>query len=158
MIRTDETRKLCKRDIPMIRDLYQDAIESAGCELYNEEQIRAWSSLAYLPGVLDQALIEGKGWVVFHNKVIKSFAVRFPSDRLALLYSRGKYTRRGYGKLLLSLIEKDAKTENISKLFTEASLYSYPLLLKCGWVSLSVEYIKIGGIDFKRFLMEKELI
>ncbi len=139
------------------RDIYADAVESQGNVCYSIEQIRAWSALAWLPGVLDRPLREGMGWVSLDNELPMAFAVRYPPNRLALLYCRGSASRLGHGSLLLSQIEFDAFKERQAYLFTEASSFSFALLLKNGWIYIRPETIEIGGVRFTRYLMKKKL-
>ena len=140
-----------------LREVYEDAIRTCDRSIYTQEQIEAWTSLAYLPGILDRPLREGVGWVSCVNKTIEAFAVRYPNNRLALLYCRGRSSRQGHATALLHQIEADAFKERHINLKTEASLCSYKLLLKLGWKIIAPEEIKIGGIDFLRYLMEKTL-
>ncbi len=139
------------------RDIYADAVESQGNICYSIEQIRAWSALAWLPGVLDRPLKEGMGWLSLDNELPMAFGVRYPPHRLALLYCRGSASRLGHGSLLLARIELDAIKEGQAYLCTEASFFSYSLLLKKGWILIRPEDIEIGGIRFTRYLMEKKL-
>tara|TARA_B100000700_G_C14788450_1_gene734647 strand:+ start:93 stop:566 length:474 start_codon:yes stop_codon:yes gene_type:complete len=153
-----ELRKLIDKDHHSVRQVYQDAIQSQGHILYTREQINAWSSLALLPGVLDRPLHEGQGWVSCHNQNIEAFAVRYPADRLALLYCRGRSARSGHATALINVVEQEARKEDQITLVAEASLFSFSLFLRCGWVLKSPEKIKIGGVLFQRYLMEKELL
>tara|TARA_Y100001968_G_scaffold316134_1_gene343554 strand:+ start:10635 stop:11111 length:477 start_codon:yes stop_codon:yes gene_type:complete len=153
-----EIRELLDSDYLLVREVYEDSIQSQGHHFYNKDQINAWSSLARLPGVLDQSLEEGKGWVSCYKGKIEAFAVRYPINRLALLYCRGRSSRQGHATLLLNKIEIDAKRDKQRLLSTEASLFSYPLLIRCGWIERSLEKIKIAGVPFDRYLMEKKLI
>ncbi len=139
------------------RAVYADAIESHGGDLYSKKQIAAWSALAWLPGILDRPLNEGNGWAIFENEALAAFAVRFPQNRLALLYCRGKSIRRGYATILLHQVELDARAEGQKNLFADASLFSYSLLLKYSWSIIYPEKISIGGIEFDRYLMKKVL-
>ncbi len=138
-----------------VRQVYADAITSQGEELYTKEQIQAWVSLAWLPGVLDKSLVEGKGWISCENQSIAAFVVRYPFNRLALLYCRGNFARRGHASLLLDQVEREAREEGHTRLVTEASLFSYSLLLRRGWQLVTNERIDIAGVSFERFFMEK---
>ena len=140
-----------------LREVYEDAIRTCGKSLYSQEQIEAWTSLAYLPGILDKPLKEGVGWVSCVNKRIEAFALRYPNNRLALLYCRGRSSRQGHATALLRQIEAETIKERPINLKTEASLCSYKLFLKHGWEIISPEEIKIGGVNFFRYLMEKTL-
>lgn len=78
-------RPLTEADHFVVREIYADAIESQGGGLYSPVQISAWAALAWLPGVLDRPLIEGRGWLSLENDEVEAFALRYPSDRLAML-------------------------------------------------------------------------
>ena len=140
----------------VLREVYEDAICTTANDLYSQEQIQAWSALAYLPGVLDKSLQEGKGWASCVDSVIEAFAVNFPKDRLALLYCRGRSSRQGHATDLLNRIDEEAQEDETIRLSTEASLFSYKLFLSHGWKLISPEIIKLGGVSFCRYLMEKK--
>ena len=118
-----------------LREVYEDAIRTCDKSLYSQEQIDAWSALAYLPGILDKSLMQGVGWVSCINKTIEAFALRYPDNRLALLYCRGRSSRQGHATALLNQIEEDTLKDRPITLKTEASLCSYKLLLSHGSVS-----------------------
>jgi len=140
-----------------LREVYEDAIRTCDKSLYSQEQIEAWSALAYLPGILDKPLKEGVGWVSCVNKTIEAFALKYPQNRLALLYCRGRSSRQGHATALLHQIEADTIQDRPINLKTEASLCSYQLLLRHGWIIIAPEEIQIGGVGFSRYLMEKTL-
>ena len=140
-----------------LRDVYEDAIRTCDKSMYSQEQINAWSSLAYLPGILDKPLNQGVGWVSCVNETVEAFALRYPLDRLALLYCRGRSSRQGHASALLHQIEADSLKDKLINLKTEASLCSYQLLLRHGWTIIAPEEIQIGGVHFSRYLMEKTL-
>ena len=140
-----------------LREVYEDAIRACDKSLYTQEQIEAWSALAYLPGILDKPLKKGVGWVSCVNQTIEAFALRYPTNRLALLYCRGRSSRQGHATALLHQIEEDTLKDRPINLKTEASLCSYQLLLRHGWTIIAPEEIQIGGVHFLRYLMEKTL-
>ena len=152
-----QLQRLRPSDCPAVREVYADAIESQGDAFYSKEQLRVWAGLAWLPGVLDISLAEGRGWISLENQNVVAFAVRYPMDRLALLYCRGRFVRRGHASLLLNHVEQEALEEGQTRLVTEASFFSRPLLLRRGWTFIDSEKIAIGGVSFERFLMEKVL-
>ena len=143
----------------MIRGIYFDAIENLGEVFYTKEQINAWSALAFLPGVLDQALHSGKGWIseVDIDNQIAAFAVRYPLNRLALLYCHSSFARQGHATALLKHIQEEVRQEGGNYLYTEASEFSLSLLIKLGWTLIKPDTIEIGGVIFKRYLMHIEL-
>tara|TARA_Y100001968_G_scaffold295540_1_gene303020 strand:+ start:855 stop:1286 length:432 start_codon:yes stop_codon:yes gene_type:complete len=141
----------------VLREVYEDAIRTCDKSLYSQEQIEAWSALAYLPGILDKPLKEGVGWVSCVDNTIEAFALRYPKNRLALLYCRGRSSRQGHATALLHQIEEETLQERPIHLKTEASLCSYQLLLNNEWKIIAPQEIQIGGVLFSRYLMEKTL-
>ena len=152
---TRSLRPFCSADIQVLREVYADAIETQASEFYTKEQIKSWSALAWLPGILEKTFQEGKGWLSFEGPEVAAFAIRYPLNRLALLYCRGCFARRGHASKLISCIEREAVLEGQSKLVSEASFLSYPLLSKLGWDLVSMQNIAIGGVGFERYLMQK---
>ena len=147
-------RPIQPTDSPLLREIFVDAIQSQAVETYSPEQIRAWSNLAWLPGLLDRTLEEGQGWI---SGIDDGFAIRYPANRLSMLYCRGRSSRQGHGSALLKAIEDDAKRMGVKRLQTEASLLSRPMLEKRGWTLIAPEPFTIAGVPFLRFQMEKSL-
>jgi|TARA_B100000085_G_scaffold271681_1_gene285357 GNAT superfamily N-acetyltransferase len=147
-------RLIVPADAALLREIYADAIESQASELYSDQQVKSWAALAWLPGVLDQTLMEGSGWISGGDA---AFAIRYPPDRLALLYCRGRAARQGHGKALLDRIEADAIADGVTCLRTEASQFSRPLFARRGWRLVAPEIITIAGVPFERYRMHKAL-
>ena len=81
----------------------------------------------------DKSITQGKGWLLSEKKIV-AFATRYPTDRIALFYCKGKFQRKGFGSKLLHKLEDEAKKEGLNSLHTEASLISYELFLKNEWI------------------------
>ena len=141
-------------DSALLREIYVDAIQTQAAQAYSPDQIRAWANLAWLPGLLDRILEEGQGWI---SGIDDGFAIRYPSNRLSMLYCRGRSSRQGHGTALVQAIECDAQRVGIKRLQTEASLLSLPMLEQRGWMMLTPEPFTIAGVPFVRFQMEKTL-
>ena len=146
-----------REDNSDLRDVYVDSIQSQAPSFYNNSQIAAWAALANLPSFFEIPFDEGRGWALLKRSKIEAFALRYPLDRLALLYCRGRSSRKGFANMLLERIEFDCAEEGIKLLSTEASLLSYSLLIRRGWVEKSIEKIEIAGISFDRYRMFKRL-
>ena len=147
-------RPIRPTDSPLLREIYVDAIQTQAPQAYSPDQIRAWATLALLPGLLDRTLEEGQGWI---SGIDDGFAIRYPANRLSMLYCRGRSSRQGHGTALLQAIERDAQRMGIQRLLTEASLLSRPMLEQRGWTVIAPEPFMIAGVPFVRFQMEKIL-
>ena len=148
-------RQITIKDQLELKKVYFDSIQSIDEKFYSEEQKRAWSSQAWNNPNFDKSITKGKGWLLSHKGIIIAFAARYPTDRIALFYCKGKFQRKGFGSKLIHKIENEAKKEGLNSLSTEASLISYGLFLKNEWKIIRKEKVTINNIFFERYKMTK---
>ena len=140
-------RQITIKDQLELKKVYFDSIQSLDEKIYSREQKRAWSSQAWDNPNFDKSLTLGKGWLLSEEEII-AFATRYPNNRIALFYCKGKFQRKGYGSKLLHKLEDEAKKEGLDSLTTEASLISFELFLKNGWEIILKEKVTINNIFF----------
>ena len=148
-------RQITIKDQLELKKVYFDSIQSLDEKIYSREQKRAWSSQAWDNPNFDKSVTKGKGWLLSEKGIVIAFATRYPNNRIALFYCRGKFQRKGYGSKLLNKLENEAKKEGLDYLLTEASLISYELFLKNEWKILRKEKVTIKNIFFERYKMVK---
>ena len=148
-------RQITIKDQLELKKVYFDAIQSLDEEIYSKEQKRAWSSQAWDNPNFEKSLTQGKGWLLSDKGIILAFATRFPKNRIALFYCKGKFQRKGCGSKLLLKLEDEAKKEGLDSLSTEASLISFELFLKKEWKIIRKEKVTINNIFFERYKMIK---
>jgi len=148
-------KQITKKDQLDLKKIYFDSITSIDEKVYSPEQKRAWASQAWDNKNFNLSLIEGDGWLIDEKEKIIAFGLRYPNNRIALLYCKGDFQRRGYGTKLLQKLQEEAIKEGITSLSTEASLISYKLFLKNNWEIVRKEKIIIKSIIFERYKMIK---
>ena len=148
-------RQITIKDQLELKKVYFDSIQSLDEKIYSKEQKRAWSSQAWNNPNFDKSITKGNGWLLSKQGKIIAFATRYPTDKIALFYCKGKCQRKGYGSKLLHKLESEAKKEGLASLSTEASLISYELFLKNSWEIISKEKVIINNIFFERYKMTK---
>ena len=148
-------RQITIKDQLELKKVYFDSIQSLDEKIYSQEQKRAWSSQAWDNPNFEKSIIKGKGWLLSKDGIIVAFATRYPNDRIALFYCRGKFQRQGCGSRLLHILEDEAKKEGLESLSTEASLISYALFQKNEWEIIRKEKVTINNIFFERYKMVK---
>ena len=148
-------RQITIKDQLELKKVYFDSIQSLDEKIYSQEQKRAWSSQAWDNPNFYKSITQGKGWLLSEQGIIVAFATRYPNNRIALFYCKGKFQRRGCGSMLLDKLEDEAKKEGIDFLSTEASLISYELFLKKEWKIVRKEKVTINNIFFERYKMIK---
>ena len=148
-------RQITIKDQLELKKVYFDSIQSLDGKIYSQEQKRAWSSQAWNNPSFNKSIIKGKGWLISQQEIITAFAIRYPNDRIALFYCKGKFQRKGCGSKLLHKLEDEARKECLDSLSTEASLISYKLFLKNDWQIIRKEKVIINNIFFERYKMTK---
>jgi len=126
-------RQITIEDQLDLKRVYFDSIQSLDEKVYSKMQKKAWSSQAWDNPNFNKSITKGKGWLLSEKGIIIAFAIRYPNNRIALFYCKGKFQRKGFGSKLLQKLEDEAKKEGLDSLSTEASLISYELFLKNGW-------------------------
>ena len=148
-------RQITIKDQLELKKVYFDSIQSLDEKIYSREQKNAWSSQAWDNPNFDKSIKKGKGWLLSEKGIILAFATRYPKNRIALFYCKGKFQRKGCGSKLLHKIEEEAKKEGLDVLTTEASLISFELFLKNEWEIIRKEKVTINNIFFERYKMIK---
>ena len=146
-------RQITIKDQIELKKVYFDSIQSLDEKIYSLEQKQAWSSQAWNNPNFDKSITNGKGWLLSEKGIIVAFATRYPKNRIALFYCKGKYKRKGCGSKLLHKLEDEAQREGLDYLSTEASLISYELFLKNEWKIIRKEKVIINNIFFERYKM-----
>ena len=150
-------RPIVSKDQLELKKVYFDSIQSIDERIYSKEQKRAWSSQAWQNPLFEKTINKGNGWLIYDKETIIAFASRYPNNRIALFYCKGKSQRKGYGSKLLSKLEDEAKKDGLDFLSTEASLISYRLFLNRNWEIKSKEKVIINYKFFERYKMIKKL-
>ena len=150
-------KQITKKDQLKLKEVYFDSISSIDENIYSKDHKFAWAAQAWENSEFQKSLLKGIGSKLVYNNMIIGFAIRYPENRLSLLYIRGNFKRKGFGTIILNSIERDALKSGINKLNTEASLISYKLLLNRNWEIDRKEKVKIKGLIFERYKMFKIL-
>ena len=147
-------KQITQKDQLELKKVYFDSIISIDENIYSQEQKISWASQAWDNKMFNLAIEKGQGWLINEKNTVNAFAIRYPKNRIALLYCRGESQRKGYGTKLLNKLENEAQKDGITSLFTEASLISYKLFLKNNWQIIRKEKIIIKNIIFERYKMK----
>lgn len=142
-------------------ETYADAVRTLATPMYRPEQIHAWSTYPRSNTAFLESLERGFGLVGTTPErptSVESFALLYPQDRLALLYCRGRSSRKGLATRLVQGLEGHAREMGQTHLRTEASQLSRPLLERLGWRVDEEETILFAGEPFLRWRMSTTLI
>jgi GNAT superfamily N-acetyltransferase len=153
-------RTLRAEDDEQVIEVYRDAVLSQATDLYSPAQIEAWAHHAGRDPGFRAILRRGVGMVSCSDPAgrrIEAFALLDPLDRLSLLYCRGRASRQGRATALVRALEQHALRAGCRRLRTEASFLSRPLLERLGWGVEAEEQVILGGENFRRWRMIRDL-
>jgi putative acetyltransferase len=153
-------RPLQPADWPQVLEVYADAVRTVAAPHYRPEQIQAWAAHPFHSTSVEEALTRGEGLVGTSSEQptsVEAFGLLDPSDRLALLYCRGRSSRQGFATVLVRALEARARAAGTPRLRTEASRLSRPLLERLGWRVDGQEAILFAGQPFVRWRMSTTL-
>jgi GNAT superfamily N-acetyltransferase len=153
-------RPLRAEDDEQLIEVYRDAVLSQAGDLYSPEQIAAWAHHAGRDPGFRAILRRGVGLASCSDRAgecIEAFALLDPLDRLSLLYCRGRAARQGRATALVRALESHARQAGCSRLRTEASFLSRPLLERLDWCVEAEEEVTLAGENFRRWRMIREL-
>jgi putative acetyltransferase len=154
-------RPLQPADWPQVVEVYADAVQTLAAPHYGPEQIQAWAHHPLHNPGFEEALARGHGLVGCppdRPDSVEAFALLDPSDRLSLLYCRARSSRQGLATRLVRSLEEHARALGHSRLRTEASRLSRPLLERLGWSVDGEEAILFAGQPFVRWRMSTRLV
>ncbi len=145
-------------DLPVLAEIYIDAVRSIGPEAYSAAQVAAWATWPSAePEEFRQRILAGHPWVAEVDGVVAAFAAYTPPDHLDFLYTRGDYARRGLATKLHRRLEAIANENGAPWLRTEASYLSRPAFNRFGYRVTEIERVERFGEMFTRFKMRKRL-
>lgn len=150
-------------DLPRLRALYAASARAAGPGAYSEAQIEAWARFASAPAfdafvlgittlVAERENERGGEMLGFGGLEARGGAL----GRIASLYVNAGAQRQGVGTALLVALLQEARQRDITRLTTEASVFSRPLFARHGFVLEEIETVERGSVTFRRYLMTRD--
>jgi N-acetylglutamate synthase-like GNAT family acetyltransferase len=86
---------------------------------------------------------------------VLGFAELEPAGHIDMLYCRADAVRRGVGSALLKTLEDRARSLELTRLFTKASITARPFFARHGFQVMREVTVERGGVTLMRFAMEK---
>jgi putative acetyltransferase len=142
-------------DIPRLKDIFRETVLQLAPSLYSPEQVTAWSLTPDDDRRFTQSILDAHTYLLINNNIIIGFSGLQEDGHIASFYVAPDYTRQGYGTKLLNYVLETATHKQIPRLYTEASFFSYPVFLRCGFTVINMETVNYNNVLFQRYKMEK---
>ena len=149
-------RPLQPADESQLAELFEATVRRWAPALYTPEQVDAWAVSARDEERFHRMLTVGQTFVAVDvsNQPLGFSGVE-NDGHIASLYVAASSTRKGIGTALLRHVIHFARQQNIPSLWSEASFLSRALFERHGFTVTEAQYVKINGVEFKRWLMHQ---
>lgn len=148
-------RRAVAADLPALREIYRDSVETLGPDAYTAAQTRAWADTAESDS-LGAAVLGNETWIDSREGRIEGFCTMEQNGRVALLYVRGEQTRRGIGTGLLAHALEHTVLAETAVPHAEASEFSIGLFRRFGFRVVARERVTWNGAEFLRYRVRRD--
>lgn len=137
--------------------LFQASVREIASRDYNPQQIQAWApDLLDMKAFADRCAMKST-WVAEIDRLIVGFSDLEADGHIDMLYVHPAFERQGVARALLEHIENVARSKDIERLYTEASITACPVFEALGFTQIAAQTVSVRGECFTNFRMEKLL-
>lgn len=151
-------RPAVEKDLPVLGDLFTQAVRKIGPKLYTPEQVAVWSSMPTNADYFRKFIFSHTTFVADGDVGICGFSGISGAGRIASLYVRHDLNRCGVGSHLLCHVIAHAREKGIEQLWTEASKFSKPLFERHGFCLDRISWVERKGVLFDHHIMRMSLL
>lgn len=145
-------------DLTQISQLFYNTIHQINSRDYTSEQINVWAAEIKEESFWQERFKNDVVYVVEANNTILGFAEFKKTGYIDCFYVHHQWQGKGVGSLLINQIETEARKQDISLLFVEASITAMPFFRAKNFVIIREQEKLYKGHKFKQFYLEKSLI
>ncbi|MEQ9348437.1 MAG: GNAT family N-acetyltransferase [Thalassospira sp.] len=146
-------------DAPVMVEIFRRAVNELGSLAYGPEQVAVWASLQPTPERFAELMKDGRCCLVAvdHDDQVVAFTDVEKDGHIGFLYALPDIAGRGIVSELYDALEAEAKTQNIGKLYSEASEQAKSFLLKKGFSVVERRDFEVAGVPIHNYAVEKRL-
>lgn len=142
-------------DVPQLAQLFYETVIRNGAQHYTEAQTQAWANFARDQTAFAQFVTAATTFLIEEDNALLGFAGIAADGHVTAVYVRGDRLGQGIGSQLMETLLNYAETQDLQRLYAEASEFSLGLFLKFGFQQFDVEVVEREGVEFQRYSVEK---
>jgi len=142
-------------DLDAVIDIFLRAIREVASKDYNQAQIDAWAQVDR--AAWGKRRLSRPTWVALLGQALVGFTDLVADGHLDMMFVCPAHQGIGVASLLLKTVEAAAKSQGLSRLFTEASITAKPFFEKRGFSIQAPQWVSKRGQALANFRMEKIL-
>ena len=140
-------------DLDAVIEIFQSAVRVTAAKDYNEAQIQAWSHVDR--SRWEMRRMSRPTWIAIVENNPAGFIDLEPNGHLDMLFVHPEYNGKGVASALLQTVEEAARKQNLTRIFTEASITAKPFFEKREFTVITSQLVEIRGQVLRNFPMEK---
>jgi putative acetyltransferase len=144
-------------DVDIIRQLFQETIETINQKDYNPEQIKVWAAGAQRVMSWQKKIQEQYFLIAEQDNIIVGFASMDINGYIDFMYIHKNHQNQGIATLLLNKLESKATELILTTLWSDVSITARPFFQKRGFKITEIYTKWIQEIAFENAIMEKKL-
>ncbi|MCC5651163.1 GNAT family N-acetyltransferase [Nostoc sp. XA013] len=144
-------------DTEEIMKLFYNTIHEVNIRDYTQEQVDAWAPANMDIDVWIKDLESKFTYVAEEQGKIIGFGELEANGHIDRFYCHKDFQRKGVGKKILEQLELKAKSLEIEKLFTEASITAKPFFERQNFIVVKQQEVERRGQKLINFIMEKPI-
>ena len=150
-------RRYQSTDATILTRLFRDSVRRIAAQDYTASQLRAWAPDVIDEGKFGQRCESKATWVAEVEGRLAGFSDLEPDGHIDMLYVHPDFQRRGVARALLQHVEETARTMDLRRLYTEASITARPAFETMGFRVIVPQTVTLRGESMINYRMEKRL-
>jgi putative acetyltransferase len=150
-------RPLLPADVPLLREIFRDAIAELTSDDYSETQQEAWASAADNQADFGEKLASQLTLVATLAGSPVGFASLAGKDKIDMLYVHPAAVGQGVAAMLVDALEKLAGSRGAGRLTVDASDSARGFFEKRGYVAQQRNSVSVGGEWLANTTLSKQL-
>ena len=146
-------------DAAALSALYRRSVEAIGPRDYTAEQVAAWAALALSPERIEALSRDGRRLLVAveGDGPPLAFGDLEADGHIHFLYCAPEAAGRGVASALYDELERTARAQGLTRLYSEASEAARRFFAKKGFTVLAKREFEVGGVPIHNYAVEKRL-
>jgi putative acetyltransferase len=137
--------------------LFRASVQTLAKEDYTTAQRLAWAPDAMDAEKFAKRCAAKETWIAEIEDRIAGFSDLEPDGHIDMLYVHPDFHRQGVARALLEHIEARARTLDLRRLYTEASITARPVFEAQGFRVIVPQLVTLRGESMTNYRMEKRL-
>ena len=142
-------------DLDAVIAIFQAAIREVASRDYTAAQVDAWAQVDRERWAAARS--SRPTWIARTGITAIGFADLEPDGHLDMMFVHPAHQSVGVASALLNAVEASARAQNLSRLFTEASITARPFFEKRGFLVTAAQTVEKRGQHLRNYRMTKSL-